>query len=83
MYLVKLKPKAIKDLQGISKPEARKIAERMKNLEQGLVGDIKRLTNFTPEYRLRIGDYRILFEIEGQEIIIHRIKHRKEAYKKR
>ncbi|MBM4066480.1 MAG: hypothetical protein FJ266_12705 [Planctomycetes bacterium] len=42
-----------------------------------------RLTNFTPEYRLRIGDYRILFEIEGQEIIIHRIKHRKEAYKKR
>lgn len=83
MYLVKLKPKAIKDLQGISKPEARKIAERMKNLEQGLVGDIKRLTNFTPEYRLRIGDYRILFEIEGQEIIVHRIKHRKEAYKKR
>ncbi|MBU6392271.1 MAG: type II toxin-antitoxin system RelE/ParE family toxin [Planctomycetes bacterium] len=83
MYLVKLKPKAIKDLQSISKPEARKIAERMKNLEQGLVGDIKRLTNFTPEYRLRIGDYRILFEIEGQEIIIHRIKHRKEAYKKR
>ena len=83
MYLVKLKPKAIKDLQGISKPEAGKIAERMKNIEQGLVGDIKRLTNFTPEYRLRIGDYRILFEIEGQEIIIHRIKHRKEAYKKR
>ncbi|MDE2217801.1 MAG: type II toxin-antitoxin system RelE/ParE family toxin [Planctomycetota bacterium] len=73
----------MKDLQSISKPEARKIAERMKNLEQGLVGDIKRLTNFTPEYRLRIGDYRILFEIEGQEIIIHRIKHRKEAYKKR
>jgi mRNA interferase RelE/StbE len=41
------------------------------------------LTNFTPEYRLKIGDYRILFEIEEQEIIIHRIKHRKEAYEKR
>ena len=27
-------------------------------------GNVKRLTNFTPEYRLRVGNYRILFEIE-------------------
>jgi len=44
-------------------------------------GDVKQLTNFTPEYRLRIGDYRVLFEIEEETIIIYRIRHRREAYR--
>lgn len=80
MYRVELKPKAIKDLYGLPKPEARSIVEKIKNLEQGLTGDIKKLTNFTPEYRMRAGNYRVLFEIEGNKIIIYRITHRKEAY---
>ncbi|NET48262.1 MAG: type II toxin-antitoxin system RelE/ParE family toxin [Merismopedia sp. SIO2A8] len=45
-----------------------------------LAGDVKRLTNFTPEYRLRVGDYRILFEIDNSAIIIYRVKHRRNAY---
>jgi hypothetical protein len=31
----------------------------------GLGGDVKRLTNFTSEYRLRVGDYRLWFGVEG------------------
>jgi mRNA interferase RelE/StbE len=46
-----------------------------------LKGDVKRLTDFTPEYRLRVGDYRILFEIEETTIIIYRIRHRRDAYR--
>ena len=45
-----------------------------------LKGDIKKLTNHSPEYRLRVGNFRILFEIENNEIIIYRIKHRKDVY---
>jgi mRNA interferase RelE/StbE len=45
-------------------------------------GDIKRLTNFTPEYRLRVGDYRVLFEIEdSSRIVVYRVRHRREAYR--
>lgn len=83
MYLVELKPKAIKDLKSIPKPEAKKIVEKIRSLEQGLTGDIKKLTRFTPEFRLRIGSYRVLFEIEENTIIIYRVKHRKEVYTKR
>jgi mRNA interferase RelE/StbE len=50
-------------------------------MSNDLKGDVKRLTNFTAEYRLRVGDYRALFEIEGQTIIIYRIRHRREAYR--
>ena len=45
-------------------------------------GDVKRLTNFTPEYRLRIGNYRVLFELTDDfRIIVYRIVHRREAYR--
>jgi len=30
---------------------------------------VKRLTNYTPEYRLQVGDYRVLFEIEEEVIV--------------
>ena len=29
-----------------------------------------------PEYRLRVGDYRVLFEIEGDRVFLCRIKRR-------
>lgn len=32
-------------------------------------------------YRFRIGDYRIIFDIEGEEIVILRIGHRREIYR--
>ncbi len=39
-------------------------------MSNDLKGDVKRLTNSTPEYRLRVGDYRVLFEIEKDKITI-------------
>ncbi len=33
------------------------------------------------EYRFRIGDYRILFDVENHKIIILKVGHRKEIYK--
>ena len=83
IYLIELLPKAVKDLTKLPKAEAVSIVEQIRSLENGLVGDVKKLTNFTPEYRLRVGKYRVLFEIDGQQIIVYRIAHRKEAYTKR
>jgi len=80
-YRVELKPKAIKDLKGLPKTEAKKITDKLKLLEDDLQGNVKRLTNYTPEYRLRVGHWRILFEIDDKKIIVYRIRHRKEAYK--
>lgn len=81
MYDIEIKPLAEKDIKHIPKFDAIKVLKKIRKLENGLTGDIKKLTNYTPEYRLRIGNYRILFEIQVNKIIIYRIKHRKEAYK--
>ncbi|MBK1646481.1 plasmid stabilization protein [Thiocapsa imhoffii] len=80
---VELKPTAIKDLRDLPKADAQRVAARLKSLEQGLSGDVKRLTNFTPEYRLRVGSYRVLFEIEDSKVVVYRVVHRQHAYSKR
>ncbi len=44
-------------------------------------GDIKRLKGYTALYRLRIGDWRILYSIVGEEILIEDVLPRGDAYK--
>jgi len=45
------------------------------------VFDIKKLKVPFQGFRLRVGDYRILFIIEKDRIVVYSIKHRKDAYK--
>ena len=54
---------------------------RIEGLQNNLAGDVKKLTNFTPEYRLRVGNWRALFEIEGTTVVIYRVLHRREVYR--
>ena len=81
-YTVELKPRAIKDLKHLQKQDASRIADALERIQSDLTGDVKKLTNFTPEYRLRVGPFRVLFEIEDEtQIIVYRIVHRREAYR--
>ncbi|MBE9057124.1 type II toxin-antitoxin system RelE/ParE family toxin [Sphaerospermopsis sp. LEGE 08334] len=79
-YQIEFKPKAIKDLQKIPVNDRERIINKIEAMQEDLQEDVKRLTNFTPEYRLRVGDYRVLFELEEQTIIVYRVKHRSKAY---
>ena len=78
-FEIEIRSRAEKDLKGIPKGDAEKISRKILAMTSGPAGDVKRLTNFTPEYRLRVGDWRVLFEIEGNKITIYRILHRREA----
>ena len=81
-YDVELKPRAMKDLRRIEREQATRIADSLERLQEDLQGDVKRLTNHTPEYRLRVGTYRVLFEIiEPNRVVVYRIVHRREAYR--
>lgn len=82
-YEIIIKPTAQKDLDKLPDKEVVKIAKRFLQLQENPrpVG-IQKLTD-QEGYRIRIGDYRVLFEIEDEEkkVFIYRIKHRKEAYR--
>ncbi len=80
-YTVELKRRAIKDLKLIPLASRRRLIDRIEALGDNLSGDVKKLTHFTPEYRLRSGQWRILFEIEADRVIVYRILHRRESYR--
>ena len=80
-YEIEIKPQALKDTKKIPKNIVTQIFDKIELLSNNLQGGVKKLTNFTPKYRLRVGNYRILFEIEDDKISIYRILHRKDVYK--
>jgi mRNA interferase RelE/StbE len=80
-YNVQFKPRAAKDIARLSSRMQLEIIKGIEAMSDDLTGDVKRLTNFTPEYRLRVGNYRVLFEIENKSIIVYRVRHRREVYR--
>lgn len=78
---IEIRTRAEKDLRAIPARDGKRIAKAILALRTGSSGDVKRLTNFTPEYRLRVGDWRVLFDRVDNKITIYCILHRREAYK--
>ena len=71
---------ALADLTVLPTRVAAQIMRKVDRLKPTLSGDVKRLTAFDYDYRLRSGDYRILFDVVGTEVVVQRILNRKEAY---
>ena len=80
---VELSQQASKYLKRLNSPLKERIIEAMKGLsEEPPRGDIRALSG-RDGYRIRVGDYRILFDIDDQNIIVHDIAPRGQAYKGR
>ncbi|MCC8397958.1 MAG: type II toxin-antitoxin system RelE/ParE family toxin [Rickettsia endosymbiont of Labidopullus appendiculatus] len=77
MYDIKFTKQAIKDLHQIPKNYAFLIIKKIKQLTvnpYNTVLDIKRLKNIEIAYRLRVGNYRVIYEIEDKKLLINVIK---------
>lgn len=86
MFQVVLSTRAKKDLKKLNSTSYYERVKRalMDFKDNPLIGDVKALKNFPfAKYRKRIGNYRVLFNIDVDEkrVYIYRIVHRKEAYK--
>jgi mRNA interferase RelE/StbE len=87
MYRIRILRAAMRDLARLDKTVSRRIAERLYWLAANL--DHVRTEPLTGElaglYKLRVGDYRVIYEIlrDEQTIVIHAIGHRKEIYRQR
>ena len=87
MFTIRILKQATKELEKLDKPVARRMADRIKWLGEN-VEKIKPKSlkgEFAGLYKLREGDYRILYEIIRKEkvVAIHSVGHRKEIYKKK
>ena len=79
-YRLEIKEEARRQLRALSKDRRRNIGRRLDALQNNLSGNVKKLTAKTHEYRLRVGNLRVLFMLEGDLISVYRVKDRKEVY---
>jgi len=79
---INIRKSAIKDLGKIDSKNREKIHSKILELSKyPNVSNIKKLTKFEPAYRLRMGNFRILFDVSESAIEIGRVLHRKDSYK--
>ena len=76
----------LKDLRKIPPESKSRVNKALLELKQNPFSarDLKKLANVKIGcWRLRIGDYRLRYDIVGQEIQLHIIRLRKDAYRKK
>ena len=59
----------------------REIGHRLFLLEEDLVGNVKKLQGSSNQYRLRVDNYRALFELEGRRVTVYAVGNRKDIYR--
>lgn len=80
---VVVSPRAAKFLKRLNEPQKGRIIKALEQLaKEPPEGDIKSLVG-RDGYRLRVGDYRVLFDIIENEIAVHEIGLRGQIYKGR
>lgn len=83
MFNVALKKSAQKSLDAVPKQVQKHIVHAINELADvgSRASHTKKLHEPLGGYRKRVGDYRILFDIQDEYIVIHRITKRADAYR--
>jgi mRNA interferase RelE/StbE len=79
-YQIEYGETALEELDQLPPKQRAQILRKIERLQRGLHGDIKRLREAEAAFRLRMGDYRVLFDVEGSVIVIRRVGNRKDIY---
>ncbi|MBN2049293.1 MAG: type II toxin-antitoxin system RelE/ParE family toxin [Spirochaetales bacterium] len=81
-YNITFKKSVAKDLKKVEKSEVVRILKKIETELPSKAGQVPELKGqFAGLRRLRVGDYRIIFTILGDSVLILRIQHRKEVYR--
>ena len=84
-YPIEFKRSAAKALKKITRSDRRKIRDRIDSLAENLPDPVTtKMKGDNPFHKVRVGDYRIVYEIqEGLLVIlVLRIGHRKDVYRR-
>jgi len=81
-YKIEIKKSAQKEIKNLPNKELKKVIDKIRSLatEPRPLG-CKKLSG-EEKYRLRVGNYRILYSIEDDVLVVYvvRVRHRKDVY---
>ncbi len=83
-YKVTFKASVDKDLTDLPKNLVARVWQRFELLkQQPFPRQALKLEGSEGLYRLRVGDYRIIYgvDVQAREVVIHHVRHRREVYR--
>lgn len=76
---IEYEKEALKYIQIQDRPTKKRLREAIEKLPDG---DVKKLQGYKSDYRLRVGNLRVIFSVEMNIIIIKDVLPRGQAYKR-
>ena len=74
--------RAAKDIQKLDAPTKKRIGKSLLKFKDNPLDFADKLMDSRiGSYRFRVGDYRIVFDLEGSDIVVLRVGHRREIYR--
>jgi mRNA interferase RelE/StbE len=83
-YRIEFTPRAVRDLKSLDRQIRARIANRIDALaENPRPQGVKKIEGEEELYRLRVGDYRILYQVKAKVllVLIVGVGHRREVYR--
>ena len=84
-YSVRFKPSVEKDLRPLTQALVSRVLKRIESLKSDpFPHGASKLSGAEHLYRIRVGDYRIVYEVDTRalQVTIHYVRHRREVYRK-
>lgn len=84
MYQVVIERRAEKDMDRLAPPIQRRVGEAILTLASDpRPAGCRKLVGSKDDWRIRIGDYRVIYQIADtiRVVRIHRVRHRREVYR--
>lgn len=84
MYVIYLERMAERDMKKLSAEDFHRIAFHIEALSKNpRPSGCRKITNSKSDWRIRVGDYRVIYEIDEKTktVKVMRVKHRREVYR--
>jgi mRNA interferase RelE/StbE len=82
-YKIVFTKRAMRDISKLEPEIKEKLGDALRRYSKDPLNYARKMIDPSlGSYRFRIGDYRVIFDIEGNEIIVLRVGHRKEIYRR-
>ncbi len=79
-FTLEFRPTSLKKLGEMPGNLRRQIGHALDLLQRDFSGDVKKLEGSKVQYRLRVGSFRVRFELIGNHITVYDVADRKDAY---
>ena len=83
MWQVRWRNRAEDDLEALPRQVQQRVATALDRLAETGQGSVRKLQGQPPEWRLRVGDWRVrfVFDYPNRTIEVLRVLHRRESYR--